>query len=117
MNVSELVLKYIDNLYRQSVDRPQMQYMSPECFEDVVYYFEDLRDYLLDLESPSSEPRSTYADYLLSKGFGVGRFTLKYRQSHPESNCIDENLYSAFSDFLIAYIDCGRKSRDPSEIE
>lgn len=112
MNTADRVIQYIDDVYRHSFDRPRMQFTSPESFEEVVIYFEQLRDFLLDLECQSSNFRFTYSDYLVSKGFGAGRFTSKYMESHPDSECRVDDLFKAYSEFLIEYIDCGRKASD-----
>ena len=115
MSTTDLVIEFIDDVYRCSTDRPQMKFMSPECFEEVVVYYESLRDYLLNLELRTSNYGSTYADYLLSKGFGVGRFTTRYKESYPDSECRDDELFKAFSEFLIEYINCGRKASEGEE--
>lgn len=108
MNSSDLVFRYIDDYYRNAAIRPKMYFRSPECYENVVQAFEGLRDEILDIENALTNPRHTYADYLVASGFGSATFTTRYKESHPKERHPDEEFYKAYSEFLMEYLKWSR---------
>lgn len=111
MKDTDRILQLIDEYYRHAVLRPGMYFHTLECFENVVQTLESLRDQIKDLESPTPYPTHTYSDYLHDKGMGVATFTHRYKESHPEGSYTDVEFYKAYSDFLMGYLECGRKSQ------
>ena len=51
MSVTNKVLEFIDEYYRNAVQRPRMYFSSPESFEDIVIVLERLRDMVINNES------------------------------------------------------------------
>lgn len=110
MNTIDKILQYIDDYYRYARLRPPMYFSTPDCYEDVVFSFENLRDFILDSENPLTCPRHSYSDFLLANGFGSARFTTRYKESHPEGTYNDDDFFKAYSEFLMEYLKCNSKT-------
>jgi hypothetical protein len=72
-SIDEL-LQYIDDTYREIVDRPRMYAATPESLEEKLITLEDVREFAITCERIGSM-RSGYFNFLMSEGFGVAIFT------------------------------------------
>ena len=111
MNEIDIVLGYIDNYYRNAIQRPAIYFSSPESYEDVVMVLESMRDAVIPLKAKNDI--GSYADYLVLKGFGSANFTSRYRLDHAKSDINIENLFKEYTHFLTGYLQSqGRLSNE-----
>ena len=72
MKSFEDVIRFVDEMFLNMLERPQMYASSPEALEDVLMTLEKLRGFILGdgLDKPSA-----YTKFLLAHGFGVAKLT------------------------------------------
>ena len=107
MSVTNKVLEFIDEYYRNAVQRPRMYFSSPESFEDIVIVLERLLDMVINNES--KHPSGTYPDFLESSGFGSASFTIRYKEGCEKESIDEDKFYKAYSEFLMEYLNSGRE--------
>jgi hypothetical protein len=76
MKSPEEIVRYIEDFYSQSLERPKMFFLSPSAMEEVLFKLERLYEFIVDDEwkFPGCCDFG-YAGFLGERGYGVGRFT------------------------------------------
>jgi len=103
MRSTEEILRHIDELYNRALERPSMYASCPECLEEVFAWLDGLKDYIILGGNAIILDGSSYAAYLLSKGYGVAHFVTRAREGEGAAKS-DETVFQELSDFWRRYL-------------
>jgi hypothetical protein len=85
MKNADDIVRYIENFYSLSLERPESSFGSPSQMEAVLWELEMLYEFIVDdeWESPGVSGFG-YTSFLVERGYGVGRFTDVERRDPDE---------------------------------